>query len=332
MNPANLIIFTQADQSIEVRLHGQTLWLTQAQMAQVFGTSVDNISLHLKNVFLDKELDETATSEDFSVVRQEGVRQVKRRLKHYNLDAVISVGYRVNSTRATQFRIWATGVLRQHLTEGYSLSQRRLQERGIEVEQVLRLLSQTLMGQQLITEQGENVLRVISTYARTWSLLQGYDEQSLIGQTAVQQDMRPLPLDASLNAIAQLKTRLQASGQATALFGQLRGDGLAASLASIEQSFAGQWLYPNVASRAAHLLYFIVKNHPLVDGNKRTGAFLFLCYLRANQHLLAKPVGQLINDNALVALTLLVAESAPAQKDLMVKLIEHFILLPGSDD
>jgi hypothetical protein len=143
----NIVIFESGDEPVQVRLEGETVWLTQAQMAELFDTSTDNISLHLKNIYSDKELQEPATTEDFSVVRQEGVRQVKRQLKHYNLDAIISVGYRVNSSRATRFRQWATGVLRQHLVEGYTLNQQRLQERGIEFEQALDLLSRTLANQ-----------------------------------------------------------------------------------------------------------------------------------------------------------------------------------------
>jgi len=311
----NQLVFTQGQQSVEVHLHGQTLWLTQLQMAQMFGTTPENVLMHLKNIFAEGELNTASTAKDFLVVRQEGTRQVRRRLKHYNLDAIISVGYRISSTRATQFRIWATGVLRQHLSDGFSLNQRRLLERGVAFRDVLTLLSQTLVNQHMVSQQGQDVLRVISDYARTWSLLQRYDEQHLPSQTLAQHGMRPLPVDTALDAIAQLKAQLQAKNEASDLFGRCRGDGLVSCLTSIEQSFGDTVLYPNIASRAAHLLYFIIKNHPLIDGNKRTGAFLFLCYLRLNQHLLAKLPEQLINDNTLVALTLLLAESAPAQKD-----------------
>jgi len=326
-SPENQLVFTQGQHAIEVHLHGKTLWLTQLQMAQVFDSTPENVLMHMKNIFAEGELAAEATTKDFLAVRQEGIRQVKRRLKHYNLDAIISVGYRISSSRATQFRIWATGVLRQHLTEGYSLNQRRLHERGVAFGEVLALLSQTLVKQQLVSQQGQEVLRVISDYARTWSLLQCYDEQSLPAQTLAQNSMRSLSMDVALAAMTELKVQLQAKGEASELFGQMRGDGLASCLASIEQGFGDTLLYPNIASRAAHLLYFIIKNHPLVDGNKRTGAFLFLCYLRLNQHLLAKPVERLINDNTLVALTLLLAESAPQQKELMVGLVEHFLLL-----
>jgi prophage maintenance system killer protein len=221
--------------------------------------------------------------------------------------------------------------LKQHLVEGYTLNQRRLRERGIEFEQALALLSQTLVNQQLVTDQGADVLRVVVDYARSWSLLQGYDEQSLDDQTAKQRGMKSLLLDDALTAIGQFKQILVAKGEASELFAQLRGDGLASAIATIDQGFGDEWFYPNVATRAAHLLYFVIKNHPLADGNKRSGAFLFLWYLRINQRLLAKPVEQLINDNTLVALALLVAESLPAQKELMIRLIEHFILLKSEE-
>ena len=312
---------------LDIKLEQETLWLTQAQLAELFQVKPQNITMHLKNVFSDGELQEEATCKDFLQAQMEGSREVSRKRKFYNLDAIISVGYRVNSARATQFRIWATQTLKQHLVEGYTINQRRLQERGIEFEQAIKLLSRTLANQQLVNADGEAVLSVISDYARSWSLLQGYDEQNLSEQVSKQSDMQPLVLDEVLNAIAELKKELIAKGEATELFGQLRGDGLASAIGTIEQGFGDELFYPNVASRAAHLLYFVIKNHPLADGNKRSGSFLFLWYLRIHQHLLAKPVEQLINDNTLVALALLLAESQPDQKELMIRLVEHFILL-----
>lgn len=313
--------------SLEVSLNNDTVWLTQVQMAILFDTSTDNVSLHLKNIFQEEELEETATTEEFSVVREEGKRKVQRQLKHYNLDAIISVGYRVSSKRATQFRQWATQTLKQHVVQGYTLNQKRLKERGIEFEQVINLLSQTLENQSLVSPEGAAVVSVIHDYARSWSLLQGYDEQSLGDKNSKQRDMVALDFDMALQAIGELKQELIAKGEATALFGQLRGDGLASAIATIEQGLGDDLFYPNVASRAAHLLYFVIKNHPLADGNKRSGSFLFLWYLRLNQFFLAKPVEYLINDNTLVALALLVAESKPDQKELMIRLLEHFILL-----
>lgn len=328
---SNIVIFESGDQPVQVRLEGKSIWLTQAQVAELFSVTPQNVTMHLKNIFEEQELAEETTCKDFLQVQTEGDREVKRKRKLYNLDAIISVGYRVNTRRATQFRIWATNTLRQHLVDGYTLNQQRLQERGIAFEQALDLLSRTLANQQLVSTEGKAVLGVIADYARSWSLLQGYDDQSLTGQTGKQQGMRSLDLNEVLAAVAQLKVELIAKGEATELFGQLRGDGLASSLATIEQGFGDELFYPNVASRAAHLLYFVIKNHPLADGNKRTGSFLFLWYLRLNQHLLARSVERLINDNTLVALALLVAESKPNQKELMVRLVEHFVLLKDND-
>lgn len=335
MSDQQVRLFTASDGQarLEVALEEDTVWLSQAQMGQLFDTTPENVLMHLRNIFKDEELAEPATTKDFLVVRQEGRRQVRRRIKHYNLDAIISVGYRVSSKRATQFRQWATGVLKEHLVQGYTLNQRRLAERGVEFEQALDLLSRTLANQGLVSPTGEAVAGVISDYARSWSLLQGYDDQALAAVDVSQSDMRPLNLEEALEAIEQLKRTLIAKDEATALFGQVRGDGLVSALATIEQGFGEELFYPNVASRAAHLLYFVIKNHPLADGNKRCGSLLFLWYLRRNQALLACPVERLINDNTLVALALLVAESLPEQKDLMIRLIENFVLLdqPATD-
>ena len=327
-------IYTSADGkiSLQVSLDNETVWLNQTQMAELFDTSTDNISLHLKNIYAEHELDENSTTEVFSVVRQEGKRQVQRSLKHYNLDAIISVGYRISSKHATQFRQWATQTLKQFLVQGYAINQKRLQEKGVEFSQAVALLSQTLTNQALISDEGKAVIAVIGVvqdYARTWSLLQAYDEQNLAAISVQQPEMKPLVFEDVLAAISQLKKELITKGEATELFGQLRSDGLASAIATIEQGFGDELFYPNIASRAAHLLYFVIKNHPLADGNKRTGSFLFLWYLHQNQVLLAKPVNELINDNTLVALALLVAESLPEQKELMIRLVEHFILLKG---
>lgn len=310
--------------NLEVSLDKDSVWITQSQMSQLFGRERSVISKHIGNVFKEGELAREAVCAKFALTAEDGKAY---ETLHFNLDVIISVGYRVKSPRGVQFRQWATAVLKQHLVEGYTLNQRRLQERGIEFEQAVHLLTRTLANQQLVKPDGAAVLSVISEYARSWSLLQGYDEQSLGNQTARQQGMQALNLEDALQAIAQLKHQLIQKGEATPLFGQLRGDGLASAIATIEQGFADELFYPNIASRAAHLLYFVIKNHPLADGNKRTGSFLFLWYLRINQHLLAKPVEQLINDNTLVALALLVAESQPNQKDLIIRLAEQFILL-----
>ena len=316
-------LFQSADGKVqlEVSLEQDSAWLTQAQMCELFQRDQSVITRHVNAVFKEGELQRNSNMQKMHIAISD------KPVALYSLDVIISVGYRVKSQRGVQFRQWASNLLKQYLIQGYTLNQARLQERGIEFEQALDLLSETLANQQLVNPVGEAVLSVINDYARSWSLLQGYDEGSLLDTSGNQEGMQSLVLDETLAAIDQLKRELISKGEATNLFAQLRNDGLASALATIEQGFAGDWFYPNVASRAAHLLYFVIKNHPLADGNKRTGSFLFLWYLRNNQHLLAKPVEHLINDNALVALALLVAESKPEQKELMIRLTQQFILL-----
>ena len=319
-------IFQSADGQVElsVSLDQETVWLSQAQMTELFGRERSVVTKHINNIFKEGELERDSVCAKFAHTAADGKSYDTQ---YFNLDVVISVGYRVKSQRGVQFRQWATRVLRQHVVQGFTLNQQRLQERGIEFEQVVNLLSQTLANQQLVNPDGEAVLAVINDYARSWSLLQGYDEQSLRESTTKQAEMQALHLEDALAAINQLKQELIEKGEATELFGQLRGEGLASAIATIEQGFGDELFYPNVACRAANLLYFVIKNHPLADGNKRSGSFLFLWYLRINQHLLAKSVENLINDNTLVALALLVAESKPDQKELMIRLVEHFILI-----
>lgn len=319
-------IFISQDGQLQltVAVDTETVWLTQAEICVLFDRERSVITKHINNVFKEGELERDSVCAIFARTADDGKTY---QTQYFNLDVIISVGYRVKSKRGVQFRQWATNTLKQHLLQGYTLNQQRLVQRGIEFNQALALLSKTLTNQALINPDGQAIVNVIAEYARSWSLLQGYDEQSLTEITHKQQQMQPLALDEVLTAIAALKTNLIAKGEATDLFAQLRGNGLASSIATIEQGFGGEWFYPNVASRAAHLLYFIIKNHPFADGNKRTGSFLFLWYLQQNQHLLAKPVSEQINDTTLVALALLVAESLPDQKELMIRLIEHFILL-----
>lgn len=317
-------IFTTDDEkiSLQVSLEKESVWLTQSQMCQLFDRERSVITKHIRNVFKEGELEEKSVCAKFAHTASDGKTY---QVDYYNLDVIISVGYRVKSQRGVQFRKWATQTLKQHLVQGYTLNEQRLKERGIEFNEVLSLLSSTLENQTLISDEGVAVLKVVQEYAKSWSLLQAYDQQSLSESDFKNHEMKSLCYDDVLKAIDQLKKSLIEKGEASELFGQIRSGGLQSALATIEQGFGDEYFYPNVASRAAHLLYFVIKNHPLADGNKRTGAFLFLWYLRINQHLLQKPVEKLINDNTLVALALLVAESKPEQKELIIRLTEHFI-------
>ena len=336
---SELVIFEVGAQQVEVRLEGETLWVTQVQLAELFNTSSDNISLHLKNIYNESELMEQATTEDFSVVRQEGERQVRRRLRHYNLDAIISVGYRVNSAQATRFRQWATRVLRDHLTQGYSLNEHRLAQQGLaELEQAMDLLGKTLTRQELVNDIGREVVGLILGYAKTWRLLLDYDEGKLAIPAGAQPSRGVLGLEEARRALDALAAELRERGEASELFARDRGEGLAAILGNIEQTMFGGPLCKTREERAAHLLYFmyrmygmqraqgcagavVIKNHPFSDGNKRSGAFLFLLYLRQEGMRLT------LDENGLTALTLLIAESDPKAKDLMVRLVMNLLAI-----
>ena len=329
MTRGEVVVYEAADGEVrvDVRLERDTVWLSQRQMAELFDTSTDNVGLHLKNIFGEGELDEAATAEDYSVVQSEARRQVRRRVRHYNLDAIISVGYRVNSKRGTQFRIWATRTLRDHVIRGYTLNERRLRERGLgEIEQAVGLLARTLTAHALVSDEGRAVLDVVQQYSRTWRWLFEYDEGRLPAAPA--RPVAPaasIPLGDARAAIVSLREAVTERSEAGPLFGQERGDALAGILGAIEQTFDGQALYRTAQERAAHLLYFAVKDHPFSDGNKRIGTLLFLEYLRRNGLLKRADGSPRLADNATVALTLLIAESERAQKDLMIRLLLNLL-------
>lgn len=308
---------------VDVRLERETVWLTQQQMAELFSRERSVVTKHIRNAYQEGELDPRATSAKYAQVRSEGGRRVSREVDHYNLDVIISVGYRVRSLRGTQFRIWATRTLREHLLRGYTLNERRLRERGLgEIEQAVGLLARTLTTHALVTDEGRAVLDVVQRYTRSWRLLLEYDEHRLA--EAPGRPVTPtttLSLDDGRGAAASLRDDLIKRGQAGTLFGQERGDGLARILGSIEQTFGGAPLYPSTQVRAAHILYFVIKDHPFADGNKRIGTLLFLEYLRRNGLLLRADGNPRLADNAMVALALLIAESDPAQKELMIRLV-----------
>lgn len=316
-----IIYETESGQTqVSVRLDAETVWLTQRQLAELLDTSADNVSLHLKNIFASGELAESATTEDYSVVQSEGARTVTRIVKHYNLDAIISVGYRVNSKRGVQFRQWATRTLREHLVQGYTLNSTRLAERGInEAQQAIELLVRTLNNQALVNDTGGEVLKLIVGYAKTWRLLLQYDENGLVLPPSCKPSQGALDYDNAMLAIAQIKAELMARGEATSLFGQVRGEAFEGILGNIEQTMFGESLYRSREEKAAHLLYFVIKDHPFSDGNKRIGSFMFLLYLQQEN------MSMTINDNALTALALLIAESDPTNKELMIRLVVNLL-------
>lgn len=320
-----LIIYQPDDEStVSVKIEGNTVWLTQKQLSEILATSTDNISLHLKNIYASGELLEEATTEDFSVVRQEGQRSVSRKIKHYNLDAIISVGYRVNSKRGTQFRQWATSILRDHLMQGWSLDRARFEHNATELEAALSLIKKTAQSNELITDTAQGLVEIVSRYTKTFLLLQRFDEGLLTDPSGTIGGVTP-SINEVRQLIANLKAELMSRGEASEIFGIERDDGLSAILGNLNQSIFGGAAYPTIECKAAHLLYFIIKNHPLSDGNKRTGAFLFVDFLNRNNALMqnGEPI---INDIGLAALALLIAESDPKQKETMIRLIENMLV------
>lgn len=319
------IAIYQADNgAVEVRLRGETVWLSLQQITDLFERDKSVISRHLRNIYRDGELTESATVAKNATVQTEGGRQVKRQIELYNLDAIISVGYRVNSAKATRFRQWATTVLRQHLTQGYSLNRQRLETNAQELEAALLLVRKIAQNPELPQDAGRGLLDVVTRYARTFLLLQRYDEGLLTDPPQQSGGTLPTPNQARV-ALGQLKSDLMGRGEATDLFARERGDGLDALLGNLDQSVFGEPAYPTVEAKAAHLLYFVIKNHPFADGNKRSGAFLFVDFLARNGRLMDANGQPVINDIGLAALALLVAESDPAQKDTLIRLIMNML-------
>ena len=320
-NTGDIILYQAEDgtTSLEVHLKDDTVWLSQAQMMELFGKTKQNISLHIRNIFKEGELVEESVVKDSLTTAADGK---KYKVTYYNLDVIISVGYRIKSLRGTQFRIWATTVLRDHLIKGYTFYERRLAEKGlVEMEQAVALLSRTLQNHELVTDEGKAILDVVTRYAKSWTLLLQYDEDQLERPKESNPAKQALDYQKTKGVIATLKIELIKRGEASDLFGQERETHLQGILGSINQTFDGVDLYPNVEEKAAHLLYFVIKDHPFSDGNKRIGSFLFLLFLRENE--LLEQSG--INENGLVALALLIAESDPRQKELMIRLVLNLL-------
>jgi prophage maintenance system killer protein len=313
---------------IQVNLVDDTVWLTQAQMSQLFDRDVRTINDHIKNVYKTAELSQNRTIRKFRIVQTEGKRQVEREIEFYNLDMIISVGYRVNSKRGTQFRIWATQRLRDYLLKGYLINEKRLQENQQlklkELQQAIGLMQQALAAKRLEGYEKE-LLHIITDYTNTWVTLNQFDTGNLTLDQVTKKSAKYLDYDQIKKSIEKFKTRLLKDEEASGLFGAEVNKKLAQVLGNIDHSFDGKELYPSLEEKAAHLLYFAVKDHPFVDGNKRIGALLFILFLVQNNFLINKKGERKINDTALTVLTLLIAESKPDQKDVMIRLIVNLI-------
>lgn len=326
-----IIYKAQEGPELQVRMEGETVWMTQIQIARLFGTERAAISKHVKNIYDSAELSQNRTVSKMETVQIEGGRAIKRQVEYYNLDMIISVGYRVSSQRATQFRIWATQRLRDYLIKGYAVNGNRLDQLKQEHNSKVKELQQTVKLFQNVIEANrtegyeKDLLKIIVDYANTWTVLQKYDEGKLEISDVTKKVSRPLKHGEIIKSIGQFKKRLMDKKQASGLFGQEVGGKLEAVLGSIYQTYGQKELYPSLEEKAAHLLYFAIKDHPFVDGNKRIASLLFLVFLIDNNYLINKKGERKVNDTALVALALLIAESKPQQKEVMVKLIVNLI-------
>ena len=317
-------IYRSQDGSIQlkVKLENDTVWLTQSQMAELFGVDRTSIVRHIRNIYKSEELDQNSTCAKNAQVRTEGNRSILREIPYYNLDMIISVGYRVNSKNATSFRRWATSVLKQYLIKGYAINQQIKLDRYNELKDVVRLMSRTMGLQEKVTsEEYSGLFNVISDYVYALDTLDHYDYQSLSIQKTTKEEPFRATYENAMEAINALKEKFGVSQW----FANEKDDSFKSSIGQIYQTFGGEDLYPSVEEKAAMLLYLVVKNHSFSDGNKRIAAMLFLWFLNNNHVLYAEDGHKRIADNTLVALTLMIAESRTEEKDVMVKVVVNLI-------
>ena len=313
---------TDGNTQIDVRLENETVWLTQAQMAELFLTDRTSIVRHINNIYKAEELEREATCAKIAQVQTEGGRQVTRTIPYFNLDMIISVGYRVNSKRGVKFRQWANRVLKDYLVKGYAVNERIHKEQIGELRQLVGMLGRTIQNQPLLSNDETNALfNVVTDYTYALDTLDSYDYQRLTVSDTTSEAPFHATYENAMQAIRSLKERFGES----ALFGNEKDDSFKSSIGQIYQTFDGVELYPSTEEKAAMLLYLVTKNHSFSDGNKRIAATLFLWFLNNNRILYREDGSKRIADNSLVALTLMIAESRPEEKDVMVKVVVNLI-------
>ncbi len=321
-NKGEIIIYQTGDNEtqIEVKFEGETVWLSQKQLSLLFGKNIMTINEHIKNIYIERELNEDSTIRKSLIVQKEGKRTIKREVNLYNLDVIISVGYRVKSLRGTQFRIWATQRLKDYLIKGYTINEKRLKQKAgqfLKLQQTIKLLQNVVSNKELSLIEAGGLLKVVTDYSHALNLLDSYDHQTLKKPIKKSKEKYKISYDEAIDAILTLKEKFGGSE----LFGKEKDKSFKSSLENIYVTFKSKELYPGAENKAAHLLYFIVKNHSFADGNKRIAAFLFLLFLERNGLLYSKDGLKKIEDNTLVALTLMIAESKPAEKEMMITVI-----------
>ncbi len=321
-NKGEVIIYTteSGHEAIDVRLENETVWLTQEQLVVLFKRDQSVISRHIRNIFKEGELIEKSNMQKMHIPHSD------KPLVLYNLDIIISVGYRVKSKQGTQFRIWATHVLRDHLMKGYTLNKKALDRTTANIAELQKTIAivTSVRDKKLSSDEAQGLLTIIKQYADTWTTLEAYDSGTLRKRTTTGRSVSLTPEEVR-SLLRELKRALVRKGEAGDLFAAERDHGMEQILGAVDQTFGGTELYPSIEEKAAHIFYFTIKDHPFADGNKRSGAFLFLEYLRKNKALFKKDRSVKINDVALTALALLIAESDPKEKEQMIALITNLL-------
>ncbi|MCP4481330.1 MAG: virulence protein RhuM/Fic/DOC family protein [bacterium] len=311
---------------IDVRFEDETVWLTQAQLADLFQTTSQNITQHIKNIYKEKEVAEKATCKDFLQVQSEGKRQVQRNTKYYNLDMIIPIGYRIKSHIATRFRQWSTGLIKQHLVQGYTINENRLKLAEYKYQEMQKTISllNTTIAESNMGDEGKGLVQVITEYTRALNILDNYDHEKLTipKEASIKKYDFILTYDKAKEIMKAMKQKFNDSD----LVGKEKDESFKSSISTIYQTFGGKDVYPSVEEKAAHLLYFVIKNHSFIDGNKRIAAALFIYFLEQNKILFKDNGDKHIDNNSLVALTLMTASSKREEKDLIIKVIVNLLL------
>ena len=310
-----IVLFEDQDIKLEVNMKDETVWLSQQQMAELFDSSRTNIIEHINNIYSDGELDKISTCQNFRQVRKEGKRDVARNIPFYNLDMIISVGYRVNSKRGIIFRKWANKVLKDYLLKGYVVNQKRLEylEKTIKLIDIAGRIDTELKG-----SEAQEIIKVINNYSNALNLLDDYDHKRITKPNGTKNN-KQVTYEDCMDIVGKLKFNSDSD-----LFALERNEGLKAIIGTIYQSFDGNDLYPTIEEKAANFLYLITKNHTFIDGNKRIAATLFIYFLEF-YNILYNEKGQVIDNNTLVAITLLIAQSNPKEKDILIDLVMNFL-------
>ncbi len=317
---SDIVIYEDGNVEINVEFKNDTVWLRQNQISEIFEKDRTVITRHINNILRDKEVDEKSNVQKMHIANSD------KPVKFYSLDIVLAVGYRTNSAKAIKFRQWATKILKDYLIKGYALNQKKLQKQKLEeLDKTIQLIRQGLQNNALSADEAKGFVEIVGSYAKSWALLQGYDDQSLQEVLHRREEKFVLDYDEAKAAIAELKKALIAKGEATELFGQEKAGEFKGNLLNIYQSFGGVDLLPSLEAKAANLLYYIIKGHPFNDGNKRIGAYLFVLFLHKNG-ILHKANGEpKVNDNALASIALLVAQSDPSQKEIIIRLVMNML-------